>query len=423
MVNHKEGTKYYRQIITEEHISLIQEPGSKYIGHTTPTNGSALQIKNSIINFLETNNIVTSEIVAIGCDGTVVNTGFKTGVIRQIEKHLKKPLQWLICQLHANELPLRHLFQHLDGKTSGPNGFSGSLGKQLEICHKLPIVEFARIESNLPYLKNEVELSTDQKYLYEMCLSISNGNCSIDLSRRNPGKQAHSRWLTTANRILRLYISMQSPTENIKILAEFILKVYGPMWFYIKMNPSCTSGSKHLWKTIQFSRYLPDSLKQIIDPVIKRNAYFGSIENILICMLFDDREDIRKLAVTKIIEARKNNEEGTIRCFQIPLLNFNANDYFELINWENNQVTEPPITSKIDQEILKQIIGGRNKENYFDIFNFPCHTQAVERSVKLVTEASAAVCGQTRRDGFIRSRIESRRIMPQFYSKKDFRLN
>jgi len=68
LVNHKEGGKYYGQIITEEHISLVQEPGSKYIGHKTPTNGSALQIKNSIINFLETNNIVKSEIVAIGCD-------------------------------------------------------------------------------------------------------------------------------------------------------------------------------------------------------------------------------------------------------------------------------------------------------------------------------------------------------------------
>ncbi|KAL4084226.1 hypothetical protein QTP88_028052 [Uroleucon formosanum] len=225
MVNHKEGTKYYRQIITEERISLIQEPESKYISHAKPTNGSALQIKNSIINFLETNNIVTSDIVAIGCDGTVVNTGFRTKVIWQIEEHLKKPLQWFICQLHANELPLRHLFQHLDGKTTGPNGFSDSIGKQLEICHKLPVVEFVRIESNLPYLKNEVDLSTDQKYLFEMCLSISNGNCSIDLSRRNPGKQTHSRWLTTANRILRLYISIKSPTENLKILAEFLLKV------------------------------------------------------------------------------------------------------------------------------------------------------------------------------------------------------
>lgn len=76
----------------------------------------------------------------IDCDSTVVNIGFKTGVIWQIEKHFKKPLLWFICQLHANKLPLRHLFQHLDGKTSGPNGFSGSLGKQLEMCHKLPLL-------------------------------------------------------------------------------------------------------------------------------------------------------------------------------------------------------------------------------------------------------------------------------------------
>jgi len=57
------------------------------------------------------------------------------------------------------------------------------------------------------------------------------------------------------------------------------------------------------------------------------------------------------------------------------------------------------------------------------MFNFPCHTQSVERSVKLMVVASGAVCGQTRRDGFIRSRIESRRIMPQFHSKKYFKLS
>jgi len=32
---------------------------------------------------------------------------------------------------------------------------------------------------------------------------------------------------------------------------------------------------------------------------------------------------------------------------------------------------------------------------------FPCHTQSVERSVKLVTDASIAVCGESARDGFI----------------------
>ena len=43
---------------------------------------------------------------------------------------------------------------------------------------------------------------------------------------------------------------------------------------------------------------------------------------------------------------------------------------------------------------------------------YPCHTQSVERTVKIVTEASQAVCGQLNRDGFIHSRLEGRRIMP-----------
>lgn len=59
----------------EENISLIQKQG--YIGHATPINGFVQQIKNCIIDFLETNTINTSDIVAIGCDGTVVNTGFE----------------------------------------------------------------------------------------------------------------------------------------------------------------------------------------------------------------------------------------------------------------------------------------------------------------------------------------------------------
>lgn len=83
------------------------------------------------------------------------------------------------------------------------------------------------------------------------------------------------------------------------------------------MNPVCTSGSpKHLWKTIKFSRYLPDNFTQIIDPLIKQNGNYGSPKNILICMLFDDREGIRKIIVSKIVKARQNSKEGTIDLFK-----------------------------------------------------------------------------------------------------------
>ena len=93
-------------------MSLIQEPGSRYLGHVSPDNGSEKVVTASVTQFLSDNNIPTDKFVAVGCDGTNVNTERSGGVIRLLEEHYKKPLQWLVCQLHANELPLRHLLHH-----------------------------------------------------------------------------------------------------------------------------------------------------------------------------------------------------------------------------------------------------------------------------------------------------------------------
>ena len=54
------------------------------------------------------------------------------------------------------------------------------------------------------------------------------------------------------------------------------------------------------------------------------------------------------------------------------------------------------------------------------ILEHPCHNQAVERHIKLVTEASAAVTGFEKRDGLIRQKIRSRRLMKAFNTKKQF---
>ena len=70
--------------------------------------------------------------MAIGCDGTVTNTGKFNGVIRTFEKRLQRPLQWIICMLHLNELPLRHLLNKLDGVTTGPSSHAGPIGKSLD---------------------------------------------------------------------------------------------------------------------------------------------------------------------------------------------------------------------------------------------------------------------------------------------------
>ena len=68
-------------------------------------------------------------------------------------------------------------------------------------------------------------------------LPMEMGNCAIGLID-------HSRWLTTANQFLRLWVSKHGVTgENLYRLREiikFIVGVYYPMWFMIKTRHSWT---------------------------------------------------------------------------------------------------------------------------------------------------------------------------------------
>src|SRR6218665_28808 len=94
-------------------------------------------------------------------------------------------------------------------------------------CELLPVVNFEPIIlENCPNL----DVSTDQQYLYKMCqaIHVSAGTCSPDLAARRPGPVVHSRWLTIANRILRLYVGSDDPSDNLKIFVTFIMKVFGP---------------------------------------------------------------------------------------------------------------------------------------------------------------------------------------------------
>lgn len=417
LVIEKIDMRHHRKLIAEEHIVLVSEPGSKYLGHVTPTTGSAISIKTSILDFLEKrlgNNL--HKIVVVGCDGTVINTGLKNGVIRQLEVSVGHSVQWFICLLHANELPLRHLIQNLDGKTNDPKGFSGVIGKSLEKCQLMPVANFAVIHAELPVADTN-DLSTDQKYLYQICIAIGTGEVSSSLANRDPGKMAHSRWLTTANRILRVYVGTENPSSELQIIAEYIVKVYAPTWFEIKSKPFCTDGPIHLFGIVNKSRYVADRIKNIIDPVIQRNAYFSHPENILLAMITDDKKHVRELGLRRILKCR-NTQNDEIREFKVPKLNFEAHSYMDLIDWQSVTVTEPPLTRDIPNETLKEMI--LIVSNEINILQYPCHTQAVERCVKLVTEASASVCGPESRDGFILARISSRENLPKIDTKKQF---
>lgn len=244
------------------------------------------------------------------------------------------------------------------------------------------------------------------------------GSCPEDLARRNPGNLSHARWLTLANRVLRLYVATQDPSIQLCKLAEFVLKVYAPSWFSIKRHPSITSASENFFNIIQRSQYLDNDMKAQAQATLQRNAFMAHPESLLLGMLFDPRKQIRLLALKRIIKSRKT-ESHVVRTFTPPEVNFEASDYIDLIDWQSTAVTQPPLISDFSTEELQQIVEtGKSSRKELTI---PAHTQAVERIVKEVTAASKQVCGEEGRDGYIRARLYDREILPKFETKKQFK--
>jgi len=63
--------------VQEEYIVLVEEPGSRYVGHLTPDTGTGQAIGQGIVGYLSENKAVVQSLDVIGCDGTSVNTGEK----------------------------------------------------------------------------------------------------------------------------------------------------------------------------------------------------------------------------------------------------------------------------------------------------------------------------------------------------------
>ena len=138
-------------------------------------------------------------------------------------------------------------------------------------------------------------------------------------------------------------------------------------------------------------------------------------------MLADNVHNVRLLAVIKILSIRvskKNldnvgrDEEGDVRKFIIPKINTNAKTYYSFSSLSLKDMHEPPALKYLLNKEIETF--QQHKLN----LEHPYHNQAVERHIKLVFEASAAVAKFKNRDGFIRQKIRSRKRKKSFNTKK-----
>lgn len=81
----------------------------------------------------------------------------------------------------------------------------------------------------------------------------------------------------------------------------------------------------------------------------------------------------------------------------------------------------PPILEDVTKQDLEELHLTSEINSIFIKFErFPCHTQLVERCVKVVTEGPWKVCGKKNREGIITITINSRKNMPKIETKRDF---
>lgn len=359
---------------------------------------------------------------AIVMDNTPLNTGFQGGLCACLEKKLERKLHLIGCFLHINELPLRHLIRNLDGKTKSGNKFSGDIGMQLdaEDLHMRDLVRFESIPTQCQRPDDKVleDLSDDQRLLLEYALGVSLGTVDYKYAKRKPGPVNHSRWLTTATRIMYLYTRTVEPTETLKTLVTFIVQIYAPVWFMVKHVNNFTKGPMILFDIIGAMKEVEKKRKVNITEklfeVLQRNAYCCLGENFLASLLFSSSAAHRKLAIDKILKIRSEPKPGLIPT-RIPKVNFDAEDWSKLIDTSSLNCHEPPCVRNVSNTELEAM-----RDIAAPAPIFPLHSQSVERAVKLTSEASGQSYIWELRHKYIVSKNKCRALRPQFRSKNEY---
>ena len=420
--------KQFNHYKEEEHVSVSSEPGGKYVTHLTPVDGTGAKVAEAVFEYLREHGVIDSWKI-IGGDSTAANTGVDRGAFVKVEVLLNRKLLRVVCTLHLNELPLRHVFIEVDGPTDSKNTFKGAIGKLLPKVEEFDFnPRFKKVTDGpgLPSISEDVasDLSSDQRLLYSAFQSVRTGVIRPELHSLSPGPISHSRWLTLAIRVLLLYMKKHGlrgkDITNLATIVKFLMTNYVVMWFRLKQKPAIGEAPRHLFSQVQLTNLLPKSTQTIARTNLARNAYWAHPENLLLSMLTDPEEKTRQEAIDRILHIRGEQDKGnnSTRKFIIPVLNFKATTYTELIDWETETLYEPSLTTSMTVSQLREL-----QHSPLSLPSYPAHTQSVERLVKQASRAASAVAGYSARDGFLRASAKSREMMPIFESKRDYQNN
>lgn len=205
---------------------------------------------------------------------------------------------------------------------------------ELNFC-VIQVVKFNKIKmGKIPEVVQDWNtLRGDQKYLYRIVRAINDGKCDDKLAKYIPGPVSPARWLGTACRLCRLYISKENPSQTLIKLVQFIVQIYAPFWFLVKSQPQAIHGSRNVFEYITWLRDMPADVQRIVRASVENNAYFFHPENILLSMITDSDRNVRAQAYAKILAIRQE-PPPEIRSFNPAMfqIKFDCLTYTEMID-------------------------------------------------------------------------------------------
>lgn len=373
-------------------------------------------------------------IEAILIDNTASNTGWSNGMIINLEKLLDRKVHPCGCGLHFNELPWRFMFKHFDGPSSSGNTFIGPVGQKLnKDLRELPIQKFQPIACSLPEMPEDVvnDLSQDQLLLRRFMEAVDKGEVDVRLASRVIGPLCHARWLTHAVRVLSYYCRTVDPSDELRMLVDFIQTIYGKYWFTYKSCQSWIHGPEILFNMIQDIKDLSLRWPQfnifddsMVKTTLQRNAFCCTGENFLASLVFSSEKEYRRLGVDAVRKIRSKGVQE-VKPMKLQPLNFEATSWVKLIDLEEviSTAHSPPCLRAYSDTMLDdQLEYPFCFEDTIPI-SFPIHSQSVERSVKLTTEFSKRCYKLEDQRKYIISTTKSRKLRKRIKSKQDYKKN
>ena len=149
------------------------------------------------------------------------------------------------------------------------------------------------------------DMSVDQSIFYRACRAVIDGVCPPDLAKHKLGKVHHARWLTLAIRILFLYMSTASPSEDLCCMAWFTVNVYGYLWFTAKHRWRVTEAAPIVLEAMKHVKALKETNVEeyrVVYPVFERGfLYWCHPEQLILGCLASENAAVRFLSVFSML--------------------------------------------------------------------------------------------------------------------------